>query len=292
MFMNPTLDRAIDGELPVTTIYLTAGDAGQGEDYWSAREAGEKAAYAEMAGDSDWVDTITPVEIGDKVFELQTSYLASQPDVRLYFLRLPDGFGAGHGSESYGNESLEKLWSGEIPDMTTVDGAQTYTAAELTELLTALIDTHGPDEIHIQDHWSEHAEIEHSDHTTTAEIAGAAAYDAIKPVTVTSYYGYATWGFEENLTPEEHDLVREVFLDYAAYDPMVFGSDGHLIISYEEWVQREYVADSYTTPGHIDDISEFNSAAFYEALMVQSEAADAPAIEAEPEEDALIAETV
>ena len=52
IFMSPSLmdDVASGG---VWTVYLTAGDAGLGEDYWRGREEGERAAYSAM-GATGW----------------------------------------------------------------------------------------------------------------------------------------------------------------------------------------------------------------------------------------------
>lgn len=48
LFMNPTILELIDGDDPVTTVYLTSGDFGLADDYRRAREKGEKGADAEM----------------------------------------------------------------------------------------------------------------------------------------------------------------------------------------------------------------------------------------------------
>ncbi|MFZ7090254.1 PIG-L family deacetylase [Primorskyibacter sp. 2E233] len=247
LFMNPTLMDEIESGGPVTTIYITAGDFALGEEYWGAREDGEKAAYAEMAGvdPSDWVDEIVTIENDGQSYDVHSSYLASQPDVRLYFLRVPDGFN-GTGSETYGFESLEKLWDGTIPDVNTVDGAATYTADDLSSVITGIMDLHEPDHIHIQDHESEHTDLEHSDHVHASLFAADAASDYNADYTLTSYYGYATWGFEENIEGAELDEVRSAFLEYAAFDPQVFGSDGSLIDAYDEWLMREYISTEYT----------------------------------------------
>lgn len=263
LFMNPTLDGLIDGAEPVTTVYLTAGDAGQGEDYWAGREAGEKAAYGYMAGADDWEDEIVSLTVGDQAFDVASSYLASQPEVRLYFLRLPDGFGDGGGSETYGFQSLEQLAEGAISTVTAVDGSATYTADDLTGLLSALLDRHTPDHIHIQDHTSDLAGIDHSDHLTTAAFATEAVEDYNAEFTVTSYVGYASWGLEENLTSAEGLVVRTAFETYSEFDPLVFGSDGAWIGAYEDWVQREYIADEYNVSG-----SEPTGAMLLESLML------------------------
>ena len=163
-------------------------------------------------------------------------------------MRLPDGFGGG-GSERYGSEALQALWEGTIDTMTAVDGSATYTSASLQATLTALMQTYAPDRIHIQDHTTEHTDIEHSDHIHASEFTAAAAQDYSNDVTVTSYYGYATWGFDENVSGAEHEEMRTVFMEYAAHDPQVWAGEGQLIGAYEEWVQREYIAEEYTLSG-------------------------------------------
>ncbi|WP_323770860.1 PIG-L family deacetylase [Antarctobacter sp.] len=268
LFMNPTLDGLIDGDGPVTTIYLTAGDAGRDESYWAGREAGEKAAYGHMAGADDWVDETVSLTVGDQTFDVASSYLASQPEVRLYFLRLPDGFGDGSGSETYGFQSLEQLAEGEIATVTAVDGSATYTSDDLTGVLSALLDLHTPDHIHIQDHTTEYSGIEHSDHLTSAAFATDAVEGYNADFTVTSYVGYASWGLEENLSPEDELVVRSTFDTYASHDPLVFGSDGALIGAYEDWVQREYIANEY-------DVSA-SGTGLYDALMLPPDSADLP----------------
>lgn len=245
LFMNPTLSEAIAGDEPVTTVYVTAGDAGEDEAYWAGREEGIKAAYSVMAGADDWVDELASIEVGGESFDVASSYLGSDPDIRLYFLRLPDGFSAGQGSEAYGNESLQQLAEGGIDTITTVDDTESYSAEQLTGVLTAIMEMHAPDQIHLQDHTTEHADIEHSDHIQTAEFASEAILDYSGEVTVTGYLGYATWGFEENLTPEEVADVRAAFMAYAAHDSHVLNADGSLQEAYETWVQREYPAYEY-----------------------------------------------
>lgn len=239
LFMNPTLDAAIDGNDPVTTVYLTAGDFGLDETYWGAREAGEKDAYAHMAGGSTWTNETVTLDLGDTQVNVASSYLEDQPDVRLYFMRLPDGFD-GEGSDTYGFESLESLWDGTIDTAGTVDGSARYSAEQVQATLTALMERHTPERIHIQDHTSEHTDIEHSDHVHAAEFASAALGDYSDGTQVISYQGYITWGFEENVTGQELINAQETFAQYADDDPQVFGSDGALLLPYVEWLQREY----------------------------------------------------
>lgn len=250
LFMNPTIAHAIDGDDPMTVIYLTAGDFGQEEIYWGAREDGVKEAYAWMADDDSptWVDETVTVSIGGQDFDLASSHLESQPDIRMYFLRLPDGF-HGEGSETYNGESLFKLAHGEIQTATTVDGANTYSAEDLTTVLTALLETHGPDTLHLQSE----SEIEHSDHVHGAEFAVAALEDYSDDLLVRTYVGYETWGYEENLSPGEEATVTEAFGLYAAHDPQVQSPGGGWLESYVEWVKREHVDEEWLHEGAEED---------------------------------------
>ncbi|WP_206080259.1 PIG-L family deacetylase [Pacificoceanicola onchidii] len=242
LFMNPTLLAQIESGEAVTTVYQTAGDAGEDEAYWSAREAGMKAAYANMAGvENAWIDETVEVSQDGQTYALASSYLEDAPQVRLYFLRTPDGFGDGSGSEAQDGQSLQKLWEGTIPEVTTVDGAATYTAEDMTALTAGLMALHQPDHIHIQDFDSPHTDLEHSDHVFGAHFAVEAAESYAADFTLTSYTGYATWGFEENVEGDTLDAVRSAFLEYASYDYKVFAPDGTLIDAYREWMMREYV---------------------------------------------------
>ncbi|ASP22726.1 GlcNAc-PI de-N-acetylase [Antarctobacter heliothermus] len=244
LFMNPHIaDTIADGD-PMTTVFVTAGDAGDGSAYWEAREMGAKAAYAQMAGadPADWVDETVTLDVGGVAWEVQSSYLADDPQVRLYFLRTPDGIDGG-GTDTYGFGSLERLLEGDADQITTVDGLVTYSSDDLTQVLGAIMTRHTPDDILLQD---DSSEIEHSDHVHTTELAEAALPLYGEDVTVTHFTGYISWAEEENLTPDQVALVTGVFETYAAFDPFVTDDAGALREPYTDWVLREYVTEQYS----------------------------------------------
>lgn len=244
LFMNPTVAETIASGEAQTTVYLTAGDAGQDETYWEGREAGAKAAYAQMAGadPADWVDETVTLDIGGEPYEVASSYLSSAPQVRLYFLRTPDGIDGG-GTDTYGFGSLEKLWDGTLPEVVTVDGATSYTSTEVTQVLAAIMDRHTPEDLLLQD---DGFDQEHSDHLHATDFAEAALPLYGGDLTVTRFQGYDIWGEEENLTEAEVALVTGVFETYAAFDPAVTDDSGALMPPYTDWVLREYVAEQYS----------------------------------------------
>ncbi|MBT53002.1 MAG: hypothetical protein CMF72_06330 [Mameliella sp.] len=244
LFMNPHIaDTIADGD-PMTTVFVTAGDAGDESAYWEAREMGAKAAYAQMAGadPADWVDETVTLDVGGVAWEVQSSYLADDPQVRLYFLRTPDGIDGG-GTDTYGFGSLERLLEGDADQITTVDGLVTYSSDDLTQVLGAIMTRHMPDDILLQD---DSSEIEHSDHVHTTELAEAALPLYGEDVTVTHFTGYISWAEEENLTPDQVALVTGVFETYAAFDPFVTDDAGALREPYTDWVLREYVTEQYS----------------------------------------------
>ena len=58
LFLSPDLLHAIQAGRSVRTVFLTAGDAGNDTAYWTGREAGMQAAYAQMCGVANtWTQT-------------------------------------------------------------------------------------------------------------------------------------------------------------------------------------------------------------------------------------------
>jgi hypothetical protein len=117
LFMNPSLHRDIQGSVDITTLYLTAGDAGNGEDYWKRREAGIRAAYAVMAASPDQWDE-DKFNVGGRGLTRFT--LSGRPGVAVVLLRLPDRNGDGSGFGGRG--SLQQLWSGARSKLDPLDG--------------------------------------------------------------------------------------------------------------------------------------------------------------------------
>lgn len=68
LFCSPDLVHDIDSERGVVTIFVTAGDAGLGRDYWRGREKGIEAAYAQMA-DVNRRYRVTPIQLSRELSE-------------------------------------------------------------------------------------------------------------------------------------------------------------------------------------------------------------------------------
>lgn len=244
--MNPDIQASITAGRDVTTVYVTAGDAGSPISYWAGRELGVKNAYAAMAGGGTWIDETVTLSQGGQTYTLASSYLAADPQIRLYFMRLPDG-GGGNGFAATGNTSLDRLNTGAISQLDAIDGSNSYTRAELIGAFQALLEEHQPDQIRLQDHLSTFAAGEHSDHFNTSILTSEALADySADRYTATSYVHYATSDLRPNLSAAQEAQTRATFLTYAENDPYVFTEEGGLIPLYEDWVLRQYIASEVT----------------------------------------------
>ena len=150
LFMNPDLMHEIAAGYCVRSVYLTAGDAGQGEYYWLNREQGSEAAYDTMLGislNTVWVERI--VELSNHEF-ISVANPKGNTTLSLIFIHLPDGNLNGQGFKSSGYESLAKLYSGSISTINSVDHQSYYTAAQLTAALSSLMIVYRATEINTQ----------------------------------------------------------------------------------------------------------------------------------------------
>lgn len=242
LFLSPDLLRDVRAGGCVTTIFLTAGDAGRKADYWSAREAGEMAAYATMYQSANrWRND--PLVVGDRV--VASSTLVARPRVRLVFLRLPDGAVDGRG---FGRGALQQLWSGAASSLTSVDSANSYSRDELLLTLRALLQDASPRTVRTMDFRPApygFGSGDHSDHVATAyltEAALGAGHPALK-----GYLGYHGVGAgPENVEAALLRAKTEAFMAYAKHDPAIpcrssrQCSSPRTGRSYAEWLSRQY----------------------------------------------------
>jgi hypothetical protein len=239
LFQSVSLLADIDERRPMITVYLTAGDDDDDEWYWRAREAGVRAAYAAMLGVGDvWLDGVR--ELGG--VPVATATLAAAPRVTLLFVRLPDGGIEGAGGERSGGASLKRLWEGDQPTITCVDGSATHTLASLSRVLRELIDQTVPDRILSLDHVGVFGDGDHSDHHVAAYLAEQvhAALPADGP-SFTGYRGYTIERFPANLSAEQIAAKEAAFFTYALSDYKTCSSTRACAVRPESlWLTREY----------------------------------------------------
>lgn len=247
LFQNPDILSSVRAGGGHTTIHITAGDAGRGISRMLDREAGTKAAYSSMSGAGDWVDHQIILRDGAATFTVQGSYLKVRPDIRLYFLRLPDGGPHGDGYRVTDLQNLERLFAGEIETIHSLDG-NAYTADQLAAVLLTLMRLHQPDALLLQDPNSKYTAADHPDHIHAAQFAAAAARQLETGPEIHTYIGYATQDMRANLDPTEMAPMRDAFLAYAEASGTVrvrTDEDKNQILPahFGAWLQRQYTAE-------------------------------------------------
>ncbi|WP_158588134.1 PIG-L family deacetylase [Actinomadura logoneensis] len=226
-FLNPDLLQSVRSGAPVTTVYVTAGEAnGQNvapgrpavatdhAGYIAARHAGLRRAYAQMATGNPnavWTRGVLPTMEGP----VESDTLGKRPNVRLVFLNT----GNWRGSDGR-MRRLMGLWERRVERLRTrpalgspVGKPTSYTRAELIAQLDELMRRFHPSVIRTLDPAPERGtdqkgfehRTDHPDHTATALMTREAARRYQKQVTgpvVTEYYrGYYNRHWPANLGP-------------------------------------------------------------------------------------------
>jgi len=246
LFINPDISHDLARHDCVRTVYITAGDDGRGANYLQRREAGSRAAYNVMlhaAGPWDYqqisLSSGTPITAANP---------QNNPNVSLLFLRLPDGNLGGDGFPATDYQSITKLRSGAISDITSVDGSQTYNSSQLVDTLVALMEQYHPVRINTQAQDDNPIVADHSDHITTSAYTAqaAAVYTAQAHTQVTVHYfmGYPIRAMLANLPKADIAQKSAAFFAYAVNDPGVCTSMqlcSSTRSSYGLYLERQYV---------------------------------------------------
>lgn len=251
LFMNPDVqaDIATPGSC-VRTVVVSAGDSGRRASYWSAREAGARAAYARMAGVADaW--SASDAGVSGRSLRVQT--LTADPAVSLVFLRLPDGNRGpgqdGRGFATYGRVSLERLWAGAVARVTSVDRAETYTKSELVDVLARLMRAFAPGTIRVQDSYGALGPYhDHSDHLTAARFATAAQAYYAAPHTLVGYLGYGARHRPGNVRGRPLLGKKAAFYAYGRHDEVCRSDAACEGSKTEAWLRRRYVVTPTFAP--------------------------------------------
>ncbi|OOF95011.1 hypothetical protein ASPCADRAFT_208632 [Aspergillus carbonarius ITEM 5010] len=239
LFLSPDLIRDILSGEPVRTVFLTAGDAGLGPDYWQSREQGSLAAYARMSVASNtWIQSDAGID--GSAITLYT--LRDDQDISLAFMHMPDGNLDGTGFAADQNDSLEKLWDGLIDEIRTIDGSgTTYTKEELLQTIAALIDDFEPDVVKTGDYVNDFGDGDHSDHYATGYFVDNALQASNSDANLIGYYGYPIQDMSVNLNDSDIEDKTNIFYEYAAYDTSTCSTADSCSSRPESaWLQREY----------------------------------------------------
>jgi LmbE family N-acetylglucosaminyl deacetylase len=238
LFINPATDTDVAAGRCLTTVYLTAGDAGNdSSSYWQGREAGAMAAYAQMAGVPDSWHTSTLLTASGR--RVTTVTLAGR-HIRLIFLRLPSG--SPHGYAIHDFECLSRLRDGSITTVQAVDGSAAYTGASLRSTLTGFMTVYHPSVVRTLDYTGSYRDGDHADHHNTAYYAYEAQQKYRTPHTLLGFRGYPITALPANQPSSVADRKLSIFLAYAAHDPLMCRTTTtcHAKKRYWSWFARSY----------------------------------------------------
>ena len=237
LFMSPTLDDAIvRGDWPVTTVYLTAGDAGRNAAYWRSREAGMRAAYAFMAGAPDVWEADALDAAGARFFRFR---LAAAPQIALLFLRLPDACDDTC-PNGRATDNMARLWRGSLGALATVDGTASYGREGLIAALTEVMARYAPAHLSLLDCTGAHGH-DHEDHHHSA-LFGLAAAARAGLHDVVLHRGYNITGAPANLSAPESMRKSAIFATYLPHDAALCpnGPPCQPNAEYASWLERFY----------------------------------------------------
>ena len=149
LFMGNEVFKDISSNKDVVIIYLSAGDGGLRTGgsgtvpFYRARELATLASIRVPA----FLSTRSTAGDGwfTRTFNARPIYTNKERNVTSYYLRLPDGNPGGGGYSINNNQSLGRLYAGDITTIRAIDNSATYTSwANLRATLQAIYRYHVP----------------------------------------------------------------------------------------------------------------------------------------------------
>jgi LmbE family N-acetylglucosaminyl deacetylase len=254
LFQSPDVLHDVQGGKCVRTVYITAGERGD-PDLMQTREAGIKAAYANMAGVANsW----TTADAGISGHPMPLVTLTGKQTVSLVFMRLPEGFwGEGGTSQT---EMIKNLWQGSISQIHAEDGSSAYTKTSLTSTLTSLVAAFQPDVIRTQDYVGAFGDGDHDDHHAASYFARQAHLSYTGSHTFVGYQDYETANRSQNVFGADLTAKTSAFNAYLQFDEAPCGSPPNCGNNdYSLWLKRQYVkgteSGSDTTPPTVASVT-------------------------------------
>ncbi|BGP13217.1 hypothetical protein JCM10213_005013 [Rhodosporidiobolus nylandii] len=248
LFQSPDLLGDVQGGGCQTTIIMTAGDSGTtGSTYFSARESGNQAAYAQMAGVSNAYTEFSAV-FGGQPITVRT--LTGAPNVQKVYFRLPDGNMDGSGFPTTGYQSLRMLYFGSISTITNQPKTATFSLATLRQALGEIITALQPTTIRTLDHMSDYDSGDHADHLTVGRLTAELQAQYAAKASFSGYMGYPVQNFPPTMQTTDASFMAKsnAFFAYAPYDSAECQAYASCVAAgrgESYWLQRQYAVNAY-----------------------------------------------
>ncbi len=240
LFMQPNAfkDLVAPGNKTIFII-TTAGDAGNEEKYWSAREDGTKSSIRFCLAPL----TTLSESMAARSFNSHAVHYWSCNNATCYFLRLPDGGLDGTGFSRYHHQSLTKLREDQISKIIAVDKSTTYNSYsdfETTLEGIILFESAG-----ISTSWINYLNPctnanphDHADHYATGKAISKMSI--ILKTSQALFTGYSVRNNTERLNEEDYFWKAAML---AAYEKAVFDCSGYSTLkesidTYLDWCSK------------------------------------------------------
>ncbi|EDU44743.1 predicted protein [Pyrenophora tritici-repentis Pt-1C-BFP] len=132
----------------------------------------------------------------------------------------------GQGYQAYGKETLKKLYSADIPAISSTDGRNRYTVAELKDVVATILGFRRAKDIRVLDYVdsfsvtdTDDVQLEHADRVASAKIVVDAVREKGIPGTVKGYACDALRNLKNNLHTPDYIKKFAAFFEYARHDP-------------------------------------------------------------------------
>ncbi|MEU2597240.1 ricin-type beta-trefoil lectin domain protein [Streptomyces hirsutus] len=250
LFISPRVVRLVERKCPVQVVYVTAGNdrrsAGAGS-FAARREVGAQHAYARLArGAKGW--TPDPLRVGP---ERIPSYTLRSPggELRLTFLRLPDGLPRGGGAVLDRHQSLLRLFRGKITVIDALDSSRSYDEKRLIATLTKIMEQWKAEDVltldfdNVKFGGPRVKGADHSDHGISARYFRSAAYAMRVRPRVSPYRGYDISLLPANLDAGQRRTKATGLVTYVETvrcSPLHCPRPDVIIDTYQKWLAREY----------------------------------------------------
>ncbi len=237
LFMQPNAyNDLVETGSKVVFIITTAGDAGLGETYWTAREEGLKSSLRFcLAPHVALLESSGTKEFNEHTINY---YLAN--NATCYFLRLPDGNLDGNGFSLHHYQSLSRLRSGQISTITTIDNSATYNS--WSDFYITLQDIIHYESRGISNAWINYLNPDtvanpndHTDHITTGQALQE--MNIIGGLLQALFVGYSVSNTSDNLQPPDLFWKAGMFAAYekAVYDRSDYSTLRESVSTYSKW---------------------------------------------------------
>lgn len=248
VFMNPGIADDLQAGECVSTLFITGGDAGAGQQRSLARQRGIMAGYDWILGrEGGWSEERVLFDSG-----AEASVWTPDGDDRLSltFLDLPDGNTRGQGFAATNHETLPQLAAGELAVLHPVDGGPPVSRDALTGVISQVVQLIDPDHLVTfipqgapAYDW-EQSHPDHPDHMTVALLTREVLLERGYPLEQVDYLiGYPSFDLPVNLAGDALADKTEAFRIYAQYDETSYCGARSCLAHGRlgQWLQRHYV---------------------------------------------------